>query len=351
MELGLSDRLMTITASDPTIIKADARFLDGLIAPKTVDLIVTSPPYWGCRDYEHPDQLGQEKSAQEYLDSLIAALNSWKPFLRSHATVFINIDDVFRNKSLVGIPSLFEIQVKKHGWLVVNRIVWVKNRGLPEPNPYRFSHRYEFVFQLAQKKDFFSDLFALKEYLGHPANPTDVWLLGQIPSKSSHVAPFPLELARRAIIAACPERICSKCGQPYKRKLAPSKELNPKRAQSKRAMELFQESGLTEEHLVAIRAVGISDAGKGQKIQNGANKNSVHTLKLAKEAKEKLGGYFREFTFAPKQQVGWDTCSCDAEPIPGNVLDPFMGSGTTLKVAFELGRNSIGVDLMPPATV
>lgn len=341
---------MTIAASTPTFIMADARCLDGIITPNTVDLIVTSPPYWGCRDYEHPDQLGQEKTAQEYLDSLIGAINNWKPLLRSQATVFINIDDVFRNKSLVGIPALFELQIKKHGWLVVNRIMWIKDRGLPEPNPYRFSHRYEYVFQLAQKKDFYSDLHALREHLGHLANPTDVWSLEQMPSKSDHIAPFPDELAKRVIIAACPERVCPSCGKPHRRKLEPSAELDTKRPQSRRAMELFKESGLTDEHLTAIRAVGISDAGKGQKIQSGANKNSPRTLRLAKEAKEKLGGYFREFTFAPKHQVGWDTCSCNTEPIPGTVLDPFMGSGTTLKVAYELGRNSIGVDLIPATT-
>ena len=72
-------------------------------------------------------------------------------------------------------------------------------------------------------------------------------------------------------------------------------------------------------------------------------------LALAQEAKHALGGYFREFTFAPKVQAGWEACGCDAPSQPGTVLDPFMGSGTTLMVAQGLGRNAVGVDLSPPS--
>jgi tRNA G10 N-methylase Trm11 len=72
---------------------------------------------------------------------------------------------------------------------------------------------------------------------------------------------------------------------------------------------------------------------------------------LAKEAKEVLGGYFREFTFGPKRAVGWNMCECQAPVTPGTVLDPFMGSGTTLVVAEELGRHSIGVDLIVPESL
>ena len=111
-------------------------------------------------------------------------------------------------------------------------------------------------------------------------------------------------------------------------------------------MQLAEEHGLTEKHFAAIRAVGISDAGKGRQLQSGASRNAERVQTLAQHAKKKLGGYFREFTFAPKRHVGWDGCNCEVPTMPGTVLDPFMGSGTTLLVAQGLRRNAIGVDLV-----
>jgi adenine specific DNA methylase Mod len=63
-----------------------------------------------------------------------------------------------------------------------------------------------------------------------------------------------------------------------------------------------------------------------------------------------LGGYFREFTFALKETAGWTDCGCGTDFEPGVVLDPFMGTGTTLRTALHLKRHAIGVDLAPAVT-
>lgn len=339
---------MNYKVNPPKIVEADARKLKGLIEDKTIDLIVTSPPYWQCRDYGHEQQIGQESTPEEYVEALIATLDSWKFLLRPHASVILNIGDTYRNRTLIGIPAMLEIAVRRKGWLIPNRAVWVKDRGIPEPKQYRLANRHEFVYQLTQRKQFYFDLYGLKEYLGQSSNPGDVWQISQVPSKSDHLAPFPPELVRRAILLACPEQVCPSCGRPYRRKLESTMELDPNRQQARRALEIYNNSHLTEEHIAAIRAVGISDAGKGRLTQNGSAKNAARTSELAKEAKQVLGGYFREFTFAPKRHTGWNKCSCNIETYPGTVLDPFMGSGTTLRIAQELKRNAIGVDLMPP---
>jgi hypothetical protein len=114
-------------------------------------------------------------------------------------------------------------------------------------------------------------------------------------------------------------------------------------------MKKFEQSDLTEEHVKAIRAVGISDAGKGQEVQNGSGRNAERMVQLAEEAKKVLGGYFREFTFPVKTTAGWSKCDCEADTRPGVVLDPFAGSGTTVEVAESMRMSGVGVDLDPSA--
>jgi DNA modification methylase len=219
------------------VLKADARKLYGRIEEGSIDLVFTSPPYWQCRDYGHRKQIGQEKTPELYIQSLLTAINSWKPLLRSHASVIINIGDVFRKGSLMGIPAMLEIALREHGWLIVNRIVWAKDRGIPEPNNNRLASRHEVILHLALQKNFFFDLYALKGYLGQASNPGDVWHIEQTPSSSTHLAPFPSKLARRVILAACPEKVCTKCGKAYTRRLRASLQLDKTRIQARRAMQ------------------------------------------------------------------------------------------------------------------
>jgi competence ComEA-like helix-hairpin-helix protein len=334
----------------PKVLKADARHLHS-ISPGSVDLIVTSPPYWQKRDYQHPQQIGQEETPEEYIDVLVATIDSWIPLLRSHASVFINIGDTYRDGELVGIPDLLSITLRKHEWLIVNKIIWAKSNGVPEPLPYRLASRHEVIFQIVRNRNYFSDVNSLAQYLNQSSNPGDVWRIPQARNTSNHLAPFPEELVRRIIEFACPEHVCSECGKPYMRNLHPTTDLDRTRPQARRAMELFEQAGLTNAHLEAIRAVGISDAGKGQRIQTGTDGNAERTQELAQEAKEVLGGYFREFTFAPKRRADWTICPCRAPTLPGTVLDPCMGSGTSVRVAYQLGRNAIGADLVPPESV
>lgn len=334
-------------ATKPRILKGDARKLEKL-EPKSIDLVVTSPPYWRGRDYEHPKQIGHESSPDKYIEALTNTLESWRHLLRPHSSVFVNIADTFNRGFLVGIPAKFEIAVRNNGWRVANHIIWAKDYGMPEANSNRLARRHESIFHLTLSRNYFFDLYALEQHLGRFSNPGNVWRFHHERSKSDHLAPFPSDLARYVIILACPERVCCKCSKPYSRILTPTAELDVTRLQARRALEIYKGSSLTEEHLAAIRAVGISDAGKGSRVQNGAGKNTARVQELAQEAKDVLGGYFREFTFARKRQKGWRRCGCRAQSGPGTVLDPFLGSGTTLRVAKELGFNCVGVDLNSP---
>lgn len=328
------------------IFKGDARHLT-FLADNQVDLVVTSPPYWRKRDYGCEGQIGQEKTPEEFVANIISAMGEWRRVLRPTGSVFMNIGDTYWQKSLQGIPSLIESSARRAGWVIRNRIIWAKKVGMPDPVQNRLASRHEYILHFAVN-GYYYDLFGYAEIYSaglKGANPGDIWEIAPKRNLGKHLAPFPNEIAERAITLACPQAVCNKCGKPRERIVKRTAELDITRPQAKRALELAKEKNLTPEHIAAIQATGISDAGKARFVQNGTDKNAEHIKKLALEAKEMLGGYFREFTFAKRKSCGWTDCGCGAGFSPGVVLDPFMGTGTTLDVANQMNRSAIGVDL------
>ncbi len=328
------------------VYKGDARDLH-FLADKCVDLVVTSPPYWRKRDYGFKGQIGQEKTSEDYVAAIIAAMTEWRRVLRPSGSVFLNIGDTYHRKSLQSIPSLIEVKSRGDGWILRNRIVWVKKAGMPDPVKDRLTARHEYILHFAINS-YYYDLFGYAERYSvgkKGANPGDVWEIMPERSLGRHLAPFPGEIVERAIRLACPKAVCTKCGKPRRRIVERTANLDKSRPQARRALEIAKEKKLTPEHIAAIQATGISDAGKARRVQNGTDRNSESVKKRALEAKEMLGGYFREFTFAKRRSCGWTKCECGAPFMPGVVLDAFMGTATTLDVAYRMGRSAIGVDL------
>jgi DNA modification methylase len=334
-----------LAAPSQRVIVGDARSID--LPDHSVDLIVTSPPYWRKRDYDHVRQIGQESTPAGYVAAMVSCLREWRRLLRPTGSIFLNIGDTYHRRSLVGIPGRVEAAAVDDGWLVRNRIIWAKDGGMPEPARNRLANRHEYVIHLALTPNYYYDLFGYTETLNrNGANPGDVWNINPDRNMGSHLAPFPKELVRRAVLLACPAQVCGACGEPRRRIVQRTAELDPSRPQAKRAMELAREAHLTDAHIAAIQATGVSDVGKALKFQDGTGRNSKEVQALAAEAKAALGGYFREFTFAKRITDGWTDCGHDAQS-RGMVLDPFMGTGTTLQVARALDRDAIGVDVVP----
>lgn len=327
-----------------SIINGDARSID--LPDDSVDLIVTSPPYWNKRDYGHVDQIGLEATPEAYVSSIMDCLTEWRRVLRPSGSIFLNVGDTYHRRSLVGIPSRIEAKAIDAGWSVRNRIIWAKEGGMPDPARDRLASRHEYIIHFTYKPNYYYDLVGYSNAVGNGANPGDVWTINPERNMGAHLAPYPQELVRRAVLLGAPEQVCATCGTARRRVIERTRELDPSRPQAKRAMELADAAGLSDEHIRAIQATGVSDVGKATKFQNGTGRNSLEVQQLAAEAKVVLGGYFREFTFSKKVTVGWTDCG-HGTPGRGVVLDPFMGTGTTLKTAVSMGRDAIGVDLVP----
>lgn len=328
------------------VYKGDARRLSNL-PDNCVDLVVTSPPYWRKRDYGFEQQIGQEQTSEEYVAAIIAAMAEWRRVLRPSGSIFLNIGDTYWQKSLQGIPSLIEASARRANWLLRNRIIWMKEGGMPDPVRDRLAGRHEYILHFATN-GYYYDLFGYAERYSleqKGANPGDVWKIAPQRNLGKHLAPFPSEIVERVITLACPLSVCTACSKPRQRIVERTMELDNSRPQARRALEIALEKKLTPEHIAAIQATGISDAGKARLVQSGTDRNAIHIQKLALEAKAALGGYFREFTFAKRKSCGWTNCGCGVPFTSGVVLDPFTGTGTTLEVARRMGRSAIGVDL------
>jgi DNA modification methylase len=298
-----------------------------------------------------------------------------------------------RRKTKMLVPHRVAIALQDAGWIVRSDAVWKKPNPMPHPVKDRLNEHKEFLFHLTPEPDYWFDLDAIREphkdtsirrtessyknsgtpveaypdrsdgaSIGtepedalHPngKNPGDVLEVSVKPFPEAHFAVYPPELCEMPVQATAPERVCAACGTPYERATEPTQlwerdASTIDRPQARRALELFRESDLDVEHLKAIRAVGFGDGDHGDAAQGSMDRVAQRQHDLATEAKDVLGGYFREFVASPdREHAGWtQTCSCATDATEaGVVLDPFAGAGTTCLVAKDHGRRFIGIEL------
>ncbi len=350
----------------------------------SVHMAMCSPPYFGLRDYEVDGQIGLEESLDDYIQELLKVADELERVLRDDGSWWLNLGDTFGGDSIVRsdgdwtrpgddgyeeahsasygdgrrsmsafgrknkmlVPHRVAIALQDNGWVVRADAPWVKD--MPDPAGDRLRRGPEYLFHLTKKPDYWAN----SEQMNHRG-----WFdLSQGQFSEGHFATFPEELPKLPIKGTCPPKVCANCGDPYKPETldTPPWERDigdVERPQLRKALKKAEKADLSNEHLEAARSLGFSDAGAGKNCQTGAGRNSEEVEKLAEEAKEVLGGYFREFTLGTTEQVGWtQACDCDTdETEPGIALDPFAGAGTTALVAKELGatvhrhRTKLGV--------
>lgn len=220
------------THGDVTILTGDSRTVLRSLESASIQTCVTSPPYWGLRDYDHPDQIGAEASPEQYVQNLLAVFREVRRVLRDDGTVWLNVGDGYarnggvgscgpnakvgntkkliqkrnckvpdvwglKDRDLMGLPWRVAFAMQQDGWILRSRIVWIKKTAMPESVRNRPTNATEEVFLFAKQSNYYYDCQGVREETG--ANLRNYWQLGPDASGKGHPAAFPRELVRRCL--------------------------------------------------------------------------------------------------------------------------------------------------------
>lgn len=377
-----------------------------ILPSKHVNTVVTSPPYYGLRNYGieseviwdensvcihdwkskkikwHPDRgkynrnrrkevfddsfqvngssssfcskcgawkgaLGLEPTVDLYINHLCDIFDEIKRVLRGDGTCFVNLGDSYFNKSLAMIPFRFALEMSSRGWFLRNTIIWHKPNCMPSSASDRFTVDFEYLFFFSKNKEYYLEQ-QFEEYT-HPLNrwggiytdgvvstskylkenidpaqitkrsrkirPNDsgrnkrcVWNINTTSFLDAHFAVYPEELIKIPIKAGCPEFICNNCGKPR--------------------IRIYQSD--TSFH-----------SGSGKSGNSPKGKHDGKSQSISGDYDIRMGPRVN------RNFIGYSDCGCGAGFHSGIVLDPFLGSGTTMSVAKYLNRDSIGIEVQP----
>lgn len=231
----------TVRLSPPTplplthsiIIEGDVRVALAQLPSESVQCVVTSPPYWGLRDYGIPGQIGLEPTMAAFIQSLTSVFAEVKRVLKEDGILWLNIGDGYtsgnrgwrapdkknpnramsqrpdnppglKDKDLIGIPWRLALALQDNGWFLRSDIVWHKPNAMPESVKDRPTRAHEYLFMLTKAERYQYHHEAVKEPTedGGKRNRRSVWSVNTVASGSSHIAAFPEALVAPCILAA-----------------------------------------------------------------------------------------------------------------------------------------------------
>ena len=251
--------------SSATILVGDVRKRLAEIPDRTVQCCVTSPPYWGLRDYGHDGQIGLEQTPDEYVAEMVAVFAEVRRVLRDDGVLWLNLGDSYagnnsrasnggragfgkpretvtnrigeglKSKDLVGIPWRVAFALQADGWYLRQDIIWHKPNPMPESVTDRCTKSHEYVFMLTKSARYYFDNQAIKEEAKTPPatrdknvegyqadypigdrsskgervfgadgkrNKRDVWTINTKPFKGAHFAVMPEALVEPCVMAS-----------------------------------------------------------------------------------------------------------------------------------------------------
>ncbi len=211
------------------IIHADALTALRRLPDRSVQCAVTSPPYWGLRDYNVPDQIGLEPTLPQFISNLQAVFAEVRRVLRDDGVLWLNIGDGYTSgnrgwrapdkknraramevrpatpaglkpKDLLGIPWRLAFALQDNGWYLRADIIWNKPNAMPESVQDRPTRSHEYMFMLTKSETYYYDRDAVREQNGR--NRRTVWDVNTQGVAGAHFATFPPALIRPCIAAS-----------------------------------------------------------------------------------------------------------------------------------------------------
>lgn len=218
---------------ESVLYEGDALTVLSRLPDESVSCIVTSPPYWGLRDYDVPGQIGLEDTLPQFLNRLVAVFAETRRVLRDDGTLWLNIGDGYTSgnrryrapdkkhrvramsvrpdtpkglkpKDLLGVPWRLAFALQDDGWYLRSDIVWHKPNAMPESVKDRPTRAHEYLFMFSKSQRYRYDPGPIMEdsASGRPRNRRSVWNVNTQPSRWSHIAAFPPELIEPCVLAA-----------------------------------------------------------------------------------------------------------------------------------------------------
>ena len=145
------------------IIRGDARKAMRKLPDACVNTVVTSPPYYRQRDYDDKRQVGEEKTPEEYVQSLVTIMNECKRVLKRDGTLWLNLGDKYVDKQLLGMPWRVALALSGDGWKLRADVIWHKPNAMPHPVATRPTTDHEYVFLFSKTKNYYYDADAIRE--------------------------------------------------------------------------------------------------------------------------------------------------------------------------------------------
>ena len=225
------------------ILFGDCKKTLSAFLPKSARMCVTSPPYYGLRNYGGEEkQIGQEQSPEEYIKNLVEVFREVRNVLTDDGTLWLNVGDSYYNyrpgrgqrlskqtvsntkqdlpdvcprrgnrlrglkeKDLIGIPWMLAFALRADGWYLRQDIIWHKPNPMPESVRDRCTKSHEYVFLLSKNQNYYFDVNAIKEPTRRKRS---VWNIQNKPYRGSHFAVYPPELIEPCIKAGSEKGDC-----------------------------------------------------------------------------------------------------------------------------------------------